>query len=282
MNGEKIMPTEKFAEFMGVSLAYLSKYNARVIQKAEKEKGLLVRKEGRGKAARYIVEPLSKKEKEAEKSLFDYKNTQLEIGKEWISYEALKFKIMLLLMLRPESTFYEGTLEEVAAAIGFAVDEVKENGHKKANIDRVLAAIKALDKEEVIVAYYDNKQKLDKKWVLFIRASAKECLIPMKADGISHIKALCDSGEISVKWENFLKVWLALKVFRLNDKEDFTYKEIEDMTGLSKSPITKVLSYMVENEILSINRNIKFIKETSSFVNLGSKATHHNFDFGLI
>ena len=282
MRGDNIMPAEKFAELMNVSLAYLSKYNARVIQRAEKEKGLLVRKEGRGKAARYIVEPLSKKEKEIEKSLFEYGGVEVDIEKEWIKYEALKFKIMLLLMLRPENTFYEGTLEEVAAAIGYAIEEVKDNGHKAKKIREVQAAIKALHNEEVIIAYYDDKQKKAKKWVLFIRPSAKEDLIPIKADGIAHIKQLCNSGAIAVKWENFLKVWLALKVFRQSDKEGFTYKEIEDMTGLSKTPIVRILSYMADNNILSISRNIKFIKESKSFVNMGSKATHHTFDFNLI
>lgn len=282
MKGDNIMPAAKFAELMGVTLAYLSKYNARVIQKAEKEKGLLVRKEGRGKAARYIVEPLAKKEKEVEKSLFDYRNIQIDMEKEWIRYEAIKFKILLLLMIRPENTFYEGTLEEVATAIGMAIDEVKDNGHKKENIDKVLAAIKALHEEEVIIAYYDDKQKVDKKWIIFIRPSAKEDLIPIKADGISHIKGLCDSGAISVRWENFLKVWLALKVFRFNDKQGFTYEEIRNITGLSKTPITTVLTYMAENQILTINKNNKYIKEIGTFVNLGKKATHHSFDFDLL
>lgn len=275
MNGEKVMPVEKFAELMGVSLTYLSKYNARVIQRAEKEKGLLVRKEGRGKAARYIVEPLLKKEKEVEKSLFDYKNLQIEIEKEWISYEALKFKLLLLLTLKPEGTFFEGSMDDILNAI-----DVKDN--KKDTRSKVQAAIKALHEEEIIIAYYDKKQKKTQTWILFIRPSAKEEIVPINTDGIIHIKKLCDSGEIGVKWENFLKVWLSLKVFRMDDQEGFTYKQIENMTGLSKSPITKVLSYMAENEILTINKNIKFIKETKTFVNLGTKATHHNFDFDLI
>lgn len=275
MEGDnKGMPAEKFAELMGVTLEYLSKYNSRVIAKAEKEKGLLVRKEGRGKTARYIVEPLSKKEKEAEKTLFEYKEQQIIIEKEWISYEALKFKLLLLLTLRPEGTFFEGSLEEIMKVI-----DVTDN--KKDTKQKLQAAIKKLHDEEIIIAYYDKKQK-GNIWVLFIRPSAKEEMVPINTDGIIHIKQLCDSKAISVKWENFLKVWLALKVFRMDGKEGFTYQQIQEMTGLSKSPITKVLSYMAENEILTISRNIKFLKHQNSFINLGQKATHHNFDFDLI
>ncbi len=270
-----IMPAEKFAELMNVSLAYLSKYNARVIQKAEKEKGLLVRKEGRGKAARYIVEPLSKKEKEIEKSLFEYEEQQIVIEKEWVSYEAMKFKLLLLLTLKPEGTFFEGTLDDIMNSI-----DIRDN--KKDTRSKLQAAIKALHDEEVIIAYYDKKQKKTQTWILFIRPSAKENIVPINTDGIVHIKKLCDANSISVKWENFLKVWLALKVFRMDGKENFTYQQIQDMTALGRNTIMKVLTYMAENGILTISRDIKFVKETKSFVNMGNKATHHNFDFDLI
>lgn len=280
MKEKEFMTPEQFAELMGVTTQYLSKYNARVIAKAEKEKGLIIRKEGRGKNAKYLLESLDESQ-----SIFENNDYSFDFDKEFISYKDLKFKILLTLTLKPDRTFFEGELEELAKEIGIELEQVKDENSKKTNdrwIKKIHEAILELQEEEVIVAYFDKKQKKKKVWVLFIRPSAKENLIPINTDGIIYAKKLCDAKEINIKWENFLKVWLALKVFKLDNVEKFKTATIEQMTGISKTTILKVINFMKQEGMLEVDRNVVYIRETKSFCNNGLKTGKHNFDFNIL
>ncbi len=271
------MSTEQFAELMNVSLAYLSKHNAKVIEKAEKEKGLIVKKEGRGKTAKYCLVPVEK-----EKGLFDFKNCELEFEKSFIRYQSIKFKILLMLMLKPDRTFFEGEIETLAKKIGMEIDEVKNNGHKSEKIKAVAAAIEELQKEEIIIVYYDEKQRRGNKMYMFIRPSAKEDTIPIQSDGILHAKKMCEENRINVEWQSFLKIWLSLKVFRMEERLSFTMSDIKEMSGVGVSATKKILSYMRQMDLIAVKRDVLYIKEHNMFINKGLKAEHASFDFDLL
>lgn len=274
------MTAEQFAELMGVTLDYLSKYNARVITRAEKEKGLIIRKEGRGKKARYLLNSTDETT-----ALFDKKDYEFEFDKEFIEYKDLKFKILLALTIKPNRTFFEGELKDLAKEIGEELLEVSDDISKRTNenrIKRIHEAILELQEEEVIIAYYDEKQKKSKTWVLFIRPSAKESLIPINTDGIIYAKDLCDKGAVNMKWENFLKVWLALKVFKKEEKNEFIINDIKNKTGLGRDTIMKVMTYMREQGMLDIRRNTIYLPEINIFQTKGMKMGLHNFDFNLL
>lgn len=281
MKGNKEMTAEQFAELMGVTVEYLSKYNARVIAKAEKEKGLVIRKEGRGKKARYILESM-----EQITSIFEKENFEFEMNKEFIKFKDYKFKAMLALAMKPDTTFFEGTLKEFARQIGENLEEVNESKNEKTNRNialRIEAALEELQKEGVIVVYNDPKQKSKEKvLVIFIRPSAKEELIPINTDGMIHAKELCDKKRVNMRWENFLKVWLALKVFREDEIKEFTIANIEKMTGLSSGTIKTAISFMREEEMLDIKKNKCYIRELKTVYNKGLKTGNHNFDFNIL
>ena len=281
MKEKKDMTAKQFAELMDVTLDYLSKNNARVIARAEKEKGLIIRKEGRGKRARYILKSV-----EEVSSIFDKENFEFEMNKLYIKFKDYKFKTMLALAMKPDRTFFEGTLKEFAKEIGINLEEVRDEKNEKSNRNTILkieSALKELQKEGVIMVYDDPAQKKkDKVLVIFIRPSAKEELIPINTDGIIHAKELCDKKKINMKWENFLKVWLALKVFRDDDRKEFTVANMMNMTELGDSTIRKVISFMREEEMLDIKKNKCYIRNTKTVYNRGLKTGNHNFDFNIL
>ena len=281
MKGNEVMTAEQFAELMGVTLEYLSKNNARVIARAEKEKGLIIRKEGRGKRARYVLKSM-----EEISSIFDKEGYEFEMDKEYIRFKDIKFKIMLALAMKPDRTFFEGTLKDFSKGLGESIEEISENKNERTNrniLNKISSALQELQDEGVIIVYNDEKQKRkDKVLVIFIRPSAKEDLIPINTDGMIHAKELCDKKKVNMKWENFLKVWLALKVFRNNEQKEFTIKDIEDMTGLSKGSIGKAIAFMKEDDMLEIGKNKGYIRELSRGYNKGLKTGKYNFDFNVL
>lgn len=269
------MTAEQFAQLMGVTLEELSKNNARVIAKAEKEKGMIVRKEGKGKKARYFIDSL-----EEVQSLFDNAEVETDFDKEFIKFKDLKFKTLLALTLKPEKTYFEGTLEEFGITIG-VIDDKTATRAKSNWIKKIKDVLLELQKEEIIVAYYDKKQR-GEVWVLFLRPSVKEDMIPINTSGIVFAKDLCEKGEINVRWENFLKVWLALKAFRIENKDKFNLCDVQIITALGKDTVSKVLMYMRENGMVAVQRNVVYLKDTNNFQILGLKAERHSFDFNLL
>lgn len=281
MKENSFMTAEQFAELMGVTLSYLSKNNARVIARAEKERGMIIRKEGRGKNARYLLESI-----EEVTSIFEREGKEFEMDKDYIKFKDFKFKVMLALAMKPDRTFFEGTIREFAKELGFELEEVGGEKSERTNrniVNKIVSALEELQEEEVLVVYNDEKQKKKEKvLVIFIRPSAKEDLIPINTDGIIHAKELCDKERVNMKWENFLKVWLALKVFRNTETKEFTIADIEAMTGLSKSSIGKAISFMREDDMLDIKKNKGYIREAKMSYVKGLKTGNHNFDFNIL
>lgn len=272
MKGESKLTAEQFADFMGVSMTELSKRNASIIKKAEKL-GYLIVKEGSGKKATYRVEPKAAIQDEITKTLFSEKNQQIDFNRAWIKYDKYVFDVLLMLALKPTDTFFEGTYKDIISYL-----ELPDSDYTMKCLKN---AIKELVDKDIIVAYFDPKQKYKQVLVLFIRPSAKEELFPIQIEGIQAAKVICE--QYGVKWENFLKVWLALKLFKIDGQNIFTNKDLTEITGIkSSTTITKILNAFTESGILFRHKKEVSTAADYGFIRCLGKSVLYNFDFSAL
>lgn len=172
-------------------------------------------------------------------------HNELEFAEEWISLQKYPFKILAIVtVLADDKKAFRGTLNDLCDNLGIQ----RSSGNK----NKIKETLKILESKEYIRLIIDK----DVYTISLSKSMEKsKKIIRIKKAWYKLIREM----PCSAAWENSLKVFLTILEFR--SEKIYTYKEIGEKVGLSKSTISSCMTALKKVDFGDLLLDINTEKE---------------------